>query len=146
MLAFLERFERLIAWLLAILLVFVILLATLDLTVDLVKNVVYIPPHFLIGVDQLLEMFGLFLIILLGLELLEMVKAYFHDDVIHVEVVLIVALIALARKVIVLEFHEPTPGTFLGVAALVLSLAGSYRLIIRFLNDGGGETIPRKKG
>ena len=135
MLGFLKRFEILIAWVLAILLVLVILLATIDLAVDIVKTVVYISPRFLVPVDQLLQMFGMFLIILLGLELLEMVKAFFQEDVIHVEVVLIVALIALARKVIILELHEPTPGILAGMAALILSVAGSYRLIMRFLNE-----------
>jgi uncharacterized membrane protein (DUF373 family) len=100
-----------------------------------VKTVIYLSPHFLVAVDQMLQMFGLFLIILLGLELLEMVKAFFQEDVIHVEVVLIVALIALARKVIILELHEPTAGILAGMAALILSVAGSYRLIMRFLSE-----------
>jgi uncharacterized membrane protein (DUF373 family) len=135
MLTFLKRFEILIAWVLAILLVLVILLATIDLAVEIIKTVFYVSPHFLVAVDELLKMFGLFLIILLGLELLEMVKAFFQEDVIHVEVVLIVALIALARKVIILELHEPTPGILAGMAALILSVAVSYRLIMRFLTE-----------
>src|SRR6476620_11806986 len=136
MLAYLKHFERLIAWVLAILLAAVILLGTVDLTVNLIKDVLYTAPHHLVGIDQMLDLFGLFLIVLLGLELLEMVKAYLHDDIIHAEVVLIVALIALARKVIIMEFHEPTPLTLVGVAVLVLSLAISYRLVMPVLRDG----------
>ena len=123
MLEHLKRFERLIAWVLAILLTVVILLGTVDLTVKLVQDVLYTAPHHLVGIDQMLDLFGLFLIVLLGLELLQMVKAYLHDEFIHVEVVLIVALIALARKVIIMEFKEPTPLTLIGMAVLVLSLA-----------------------
>src|SRR6516162_9516053 len=104
MLTLLKRFERLIAWVLAVLLLSVILLATIDLAVDLVKTVIFETPHFLVGVNQLLGLFGWFLLILLGLELLESVKSFLQDDLIHVEVVLIVAIIALARKVIILEF------------------------------------------
>src|SRR5689334_3000828 len=114
MLALLERFERLIARFLAILLVLVITLATIDLTVHLIKSVLNRTPRFLIGVDQLFELFGSFLIILLGLELLETVKAYLRDDLIHVEVVLMMALIALARKVIILEFKDTTPLMLVG--------------------------------
>jgi|SRR5579862_1514135 len=144
MLTILKRFEHLIAWVLAIFLMLVTLLATVDLTVDLIKNVLYVPPHFLVGVDQVLDLFGLFLIILLGLELLETIKAYFREDVIHVEAVLIVAIIALARKVIILEFKEPSPLMLLGVAALVLSLAGSYRLIMQVLGSGAGSSFEKK--
>jgi uncharacterized membrane protein (DUF373 family) len=143
MLTLLKRFERLIAWVLAVLLLSVILLATIDLAVDLVKTVIFVAPHFLVGVNQLLSLFGWFLLILLGLELLESVKSFLQDDLIHVEVVLIVAIIALARKVIILEFKEPTPITLVGIAALVLALAVSYRLIIDVLRDD--ETKRGKK-
>jgi uncharacterized membrane protein (DUF373 family) len=136
MLAHLKRFERFIAWILSGLLVLVILLATLDLAVTLIKKAVYGEPHFLISVDQLLGVLGLFLIILLGLELLETVKAYLQDDLIHVEVVLMVAIIALVRKVIVLEFREPSPLVLVGIAALILSIAVSYRMIMHILRGG----------
>src|SRR5215467_12599850 len=109
MLTYLQRFERLIAWILAGLLALVILLATVDLAVNVIKRAYYNTPRFLLEVDQLLDLFGLFLIIVLGLELLETVKAYLQEDVIHVEVVLIAAIIALARKVIILEVKEPSP-------------------------------------
>jgi uncharacterized membrane protein (DUF373 family) len=144
MLTLLKRFERLIAWILAVLLAAVILLTTVGLAVDLFKSALRIAPHFLVGVDKLLDLFGLFLIILLGLELLEMVKAYLRDDVIHVEVVLIVVLIALARKVIILEFKEPSPITLLGIAALVIALAVSYKLIIQVLRDDAVNSGEKK--
>jgi uncharacterized membrane protein (DUF373 family) len=145
MLTHLRRFERLIAWILAILLVLVILLATVDLAAILLKNLLYVEPHFLIGIDQLLNLFGLFLIILLGLELLETVKAYLKDDLIRVEAVVIVAIIALARKVIVLELKEPSPLALVGLAALVLSLAASYRLIMPILRSGAGGSLEKKE-
>lgn len=139
MLRYLRHFERLIAWVLAALLMSVILLATIDLAVHLVKTAVFVEPHFLVAVDQLLDLFGLFLIVVLGLELLETVRAYLRDDLIHVEVVLIVAIIALARKVIILELKDSTPLTLFGVAALVISLGVSYRLIMQVLNGSDGS-------
>jgi uncharacterized membrane protein (DUF373 family) len=144
MLAYLKRFERLIAWILAVLLALVISLATVDLAVDLIKNVLYETPRFLIRIDQLLNLFGFFLIIVLGLELLETVKAYLRDDIIRVEVVLIVAIIALARKVIILEFKEPTPLTLLGLAALVICLAVAYRLIMHVMRSDADSTAEKK--
>ena len=73
----------------------------------------------------------------------ETVKAYLRDDVIHVEVVLIVAIIALARKVIILELKEPSPLTLVGLAALVVSLAFSYRLIMQVLSSR--QLFPEKQ-
>jgi uncharacterized membrane protein (DUF373 family) len=145
MLRHLKRFERLIAWILAVLLISVILLATVDLAVNIVKALVFVAPRFLIGVDQLLDIFGMFLIVVLGLELLETVRAYLQDDLIHVEVVLIVAIIALARKVIILELKDPTPLTLFGVAALIISLGASYRLIMHVLLSTSNSSVEKKQ-
>lgn len=144
MLALMERFDRLIAWVLAVLLMLVVLLATVHLAVTLFQDVFYRSPRFLIGIDQVLDVLGFFLIILLGLELLESVRAYLRDDLIHVEVVLIVAIIALARKVIILEAKETAPLTIVGLAALVLALSISYRLISQAIRNGAGSSAEKK--
>jgi uncharacterized membrane protein (DUF373 family) len=133
MLASLKIFQRIIAGVLAALIALVILLATVDLGVNLFKDIFFNAPRFLIGVEELFGIFGQFLIILLGFELLETVEAYLRDDVIHVEVVLIVALIALARKVIVVEAAMVPGSTMLGMGALMLSLAVSYWLVMQVL-------------
>jgi uncharacterized membrane protein (DUF373 family) len=145
MLAYLKRFERLIAWVLVVLLVCVILLATVDLAVSLIKEVLFVKPHFLVGVDQLLQLFGFFLVIVLGLELLESISTYLREDLIHVEVVLIVAIIALARKVVILELKEPTPLALLGLATLVIALSVSYWLIMRVMRGNMDSSASRKR-
>jgi uncharacterized membrane protein (DUF373 family) len=67
-----------------------------------------------------------FLLVLIGVELLETLRACLKKDVIHVRVVLEVALIAMARKVIIAE-PAAVPGlTLLGVAALILALAIAF--------------------
>jgi uncharacterized membrane protein (DUF373 family) len=144
MLALMERFDRLIAWVLAILLMLVILLATAHLAVTLFQDVFYQSPRFLVPIDQVLDLLGFFLIVLLALELLESVRAYLRDDLIHVEVVLIVAIIALARKVIILDAKETAPLTIVGLAALVLALSASYRLISQAVRTDAGSS-PEKK-
>jgi uncharacterized membrane protein (DUF373 family) len=59
-------------------------------------------------------------------ELLETLKAYLKKDVIHVRVVLEVALIAMARKVIIEEPNSVPGLTLLGIAALILALSMAY--------------------
>ena len=74
----------------------------------------------------LLEIFSFFLLILIGVELIETLKAYLKKDVIHVRLVLEVALIAMARKVIILEPNSVPGSTMFGVAAIIFALAVAF--------------------
>lgn len=103
----------------------VVLLSTVHLGVLIVDEVLA-PPRFLIRVQGLLEIFGYFLLVLIGVELLETLKAYLRKDVIHVRVVLEVALIAMARKVIIEEPNTVPAVTLLGIAALILALGIAF--------------------
>jgi uncharacterized membrane protein (DUF373 family) len=55
------------------------------------------------GWASLLDVFGYFLLVLIGVELLETLRSYMKKDAIHVRVVLEVALIAMARKAVIAE-------------------------------------------
>jgi len=121
----LGRIQRGAVMVLGGMLAVVVVLSTLHLG-KLIGEEIWQPPRFLIPVDGLIEVFGYFLLVLIGVELLETLRAYLRKDVIHVRVVLEVALIAMARKAII---EEPTaiPGlTLLGVAAMILALAIAY--------------------
>lgn len=110
---------------LAGMLVVVMLLSTAHLAV-LIGEEIWKPPRWLIPVQGLLDIFGYFLLVLIGVELLETLKAYVRKDVIHVRVVLEVALIAMARKVIIEEPNAVSSLTLLGIAALILALAVAF--------------------
>jgi len=117
----LAKTQKFLVLVLALMLVVVVVLSTLHLAV-LIGHEVWEPPRFLIPVQGLLDIFGYFLLVLIGVELLETLKAYLKKDVLHVRVVLEVALIAMARKVII-EEPNATPGlTLFAVAALILAL------------------------
>lgn len=110
---------------LAGMLVVVVVLSTVHLG-KLITEEVWKPPRFLIPVQGLLEIFGYFLLVLIGVELLETLKAYLKKDVIHVRVVLEVALIAMARKVIIEEPNSVSSLTLFGIAALILALGVAF--------------------
>jgi uncharacterized membrane protein (DUF373 family) len=99
----------------------VMVLSTVHLGV-LIGDEIQKPPRGLIPVQGLLEIFGYFLLVLIGVELIETLKAYVKKDVIHVRVVLEVALIAMARKVIIEEPNNVSSLTLFGIAALILAL------------------------
>jgi uncharacterized membrane protein (DUF373 family) len=121
----LTKIQKFIVFALAGMLAVVVMLSTLHLGV-LIAQEIWEPPRFLIRVQGLLEIFGYFLLVLIGVELLETLKAYLKKDVIHVRVVLEVALIAMARKVIIEEPNSVPSLTLLGIAALILALGIAF--------------------
>jgi uncharacterized membrane protein (DUF373 family) len=121
----LTKTQKLIALVLGVLLIVVVALSTADLGF-LIAQDIWKPPRFLIPVQGLLEIFSFFLVILIGVELLETLKAYVKKDVIHVRLVLEVALIAMARKVIILEPNSVTAPTLFGMAALISALGVAF--------------------
>jgi uncharacterized membrane protein (DUF373 family) len=123
----LRIFERIIFITLIVLLGIVVLSSTIDLARQILIDV-FSPPLFSLQGSQLLEIIGLVLLIMIGVELVETIKTYFNERVVHVEVVLEVALIAIARKVIIVDVKEFSAETLLGVAALVIALAVGYYL------------------
>jgi uncharacterized membrane protein (DUF373 family) len=121
----LTKAQKLIAFVLGILLIVVVALSTVHLGF-LIAQEIWAPPRFLIPVQGLLEIFSFFLLVLIGVELLETLKAYLRKDVIHIRIVLEVALIAMARKVIILEPNSVPGWTLLGLAALIFALAVAF--------------------
>ncbi len=75
--------------------------------------------------------FGGALLVLLGLELLETVRTYFTEHRIRLEVIMIVAMIAVSRHIIVIDFEHADGLWLVGVASLVLALSAAYYLVKR---------------
>lgn len=124
---FLKFFERLVVGSLILMMIVVILLSTIELGRILVVDIIT-PPQFLLDINELLDIFGFFMLILIGVELLETIRAYLNEHEVHVEIVLEVALIAVARKVVIIDVKEYSPETLLAIAAIVMALAGAYFL------------------
>ncbi len=138
----LKLFERLIVGSLILMMMVVILLSTFELGRILVLDIIT-PPSYLLDINELLDVFGFFMLILIGVELLETIRAYLNEHEVHVEIVLEVALIAVARKVVIIDVKEYSPQTLLAIAAIVLSLAGAYYLQKQIRNRH--EIKPLKK-
>ena len=125
-----RKFERLMTSTLLILMSLVVLLSIGDLVLRLVADILS-PPVFLIEMNELLEIFGFFLLVMIGLELLETLKVYKDLSAVRAEVILLVALIAISRKMVTIELKEVSGVSLLGLAALILSLGVAYSLIKR---------------
>jgi uncharacterized membrane protein (DUF373 family) len=127
---YLERVERFVVSSLLVMMVVVVCLATLDLAWLLLKDIIT-PPRLLLEIDELLDVFGLFLLVLIGIELLDSIRIYREQKSVHVEVVMTVAMIAIARKVIILDIKEISSLSLLGIAAIIAALSLGYFLIRR---------------
>ncbi|WP_445635117.1 Phosphate-starvation-inducible E-like protein [Nostoc sp. DSM 114161] len=124
-----ENVEVLVSKVLSLLMVVVILVAIGDLGFFLYKELFTIPYGKFN--TTLYKIFGLFLNILIALEILENITGYLRKHVIQVELVIVTSLIAVARKIIILDL-EKVPGIdIIGLGIAILALSISY-LIIRF--------------
>jgi uncharacterized membrane protein (DUF373 family) len=127
---YLEKVERLVVSSLLVMMVSVVFLSTVELGWIIIKDIIT-PPVFLLDINELLDIFGMFLLVLIGVELLETVKMYLSEKTVHVEVVFTVAMIAIARKVIILDVKELSSLTLIGIGAIVLALSIGYYLLKR---------------
>src|SRR5262250_1258123 len=125
-------FEIIIVAALQVLLVILIVMATITLYglfFDGVRNNIHeiASSEDLHGVLQ--RAIGGVLIVILGLELMETLKTYFSEHYIRVEVILIVAIIAVGRHIIKLDFEHVTASVLVGLSALMIALAAGYFLV-----------------
>jgi len=134
-------FERYVVLALLGLMLIAVFAATIELAVILAQQLLE-PPFLLLNLHELLEVFGSFLMVLIGLELLETIRAYLEQDKIHVEVVFLVAMVAIARKVIILDPEEMKADMLFGVSAVILALSAGYFLLDRALNPRRNDPSP----
>jgi uncharacterized membrane protein (DUF373 family) len=130
MLILLKRFEHCIVLSLILMMIVVVLLSTIELGWLIVKDMLT-PPIVLLEIDELLELFGFFMLVLIGIELLETIRAYYVDHSVHAEIVIKVAIIAIARKIIILDVKDLPSLTLIGIAAIVIALSAAYYVLKR---------------
>lgn len=87
--------------------------------------------------DQFLSLFSFMLLVLIGVELVEAVQLFLSDAHVHVEFLILIALTAICRKILILDVTKAPALTLVGIAALVVALAGAYFLIRGRLPDNG---------
>jgi uncharacterized membrane protein (DUF373 family) len=123
-----HSYERQLAKILALLLAVVIGIATIELLFQSGIKVAQWQTDWFDG--SLIKLLDRLLLIFIALEVLQNVMAYLRDQVVQIELVLLTALTAVARKVIVLP-----PGTedkaplMTGFGLLVVGLAVAYWLV-----------------
>ncbi len=125
---YLNLFERGIYLILIFLLAFVVLFAMVELFY-VVFTGIFDDTAFRLETHEFLNLLGYFLLVLIGIELLDTIKAYITKHEIHVEVIILLAVIALSRKLILFDPTTTTEATLIGIAVAIASLGVGYYLI-----------------
>lgn len=127
-------FERGVLYAAQLLLVLVILLAVSQLWYllviairDRLGDIDSIP----LLTEAVQRSFAGILLIILGLELLETLRVYFTHHRVRLEIILVVAIIAVGRHIINLDIEHMSGPSLAGVAALIIGVTGGYYLVRR---------------
>ena len=115
--------------LLAVLMTAIILWGVADILLVLYRDLMT-PPLMLLTISDILELFGTFMAVLISIEIFINIIIYLRDDVIHVKIVMATALMAISRKIIIMDFTKTSSDYILAVAAVTLAISVGYWLVI----------------
>jgi len=125
--------ERLIIRALILMLLITIALGTAELGRVLILDIMT-PVYGLLDIPTVFDIFGIVLVILIGIELLKSMKMFLTEEKVRPELVIEVAMIALCNKVITLDVSHLPGSVPIGIAALMLALSLAY-LVLRRVNS-----------
>lgn len=122
--------ERVVVGALLVLLMVTILVGTVIVGWSLLEDLLGF--HALVDNPKaLFDVFGLFVAVLVGVELLRILRHLVSSHEVDTELVVETALIALCNKVITLNLSDASWTTLLGIAALIVALAGAMQVLRR---------------
>ena len=139
----LRTLEIAIIWILIIMMALVLLIFIVQLGYSVFIYLTDEPFHIL-DEKMMMGLLGSILIVLIGIELLDTIKIYLKDDVVHVEIVILVAIIALARKIIVMDLDKYSYGMLIGMGVMLVALSVGYYLI-KYADRNLSVPFPLKK-
>jgi uncharacterized membrane protein (DUF373 family) len=122
---------------LAVLMTLLILLGVIDVGWMLFEKSMAASPRFVLSISDILATFGAFMAVLIAIEIFVNIVMYLREDVIHVKIVVATALMAIARKVIIMDFEKTSAEFVWATATVILATAIAYWL----LSKGEGVSV-----
>lgn len=83
----------------------------------------------LLEITDILKNFAAFLAVLIAIEIYQNIVLYLRADEIPIKLVIATALMAIARKLIIIDFKEITPLYVFATATVVFALGITYYLV-----------------
>jgi uncharacterized membrane protein (DUF373 family) len=134
LIGFLHKVIKIAVKVLAVLMVVVIFWGVADVVYVLYHNLMD-PPKMLLNISDIFKTFAAFLAVLIAIEIYQNIVLYLRTDIIPIKLVVATALMAIARKVIIIDYNELTPMYIFAIAAIVLSLGITYYLVGKLHNE-----------
>ncbi len=123
-----ESFEKIISSFLVVIMGVVVISATIELSTIIIKDL-FEPPGLLLGISELFEIFGLFLMVMIAIELMSSIQMYHTNKVVYIEMMFLIAITAVTRKIVVLDANEIEPIALLGIAAILAALVAGFYVV-----------------
>jgi uncharacterized membrane protein (DUF373 family) len=127
----LDKFETIISTILLLVAMFIVSFQTLELIWELITS--FITRIKEVGLEYRPEytqtVVVLFFSILLTLEIIETIKVFRHDHQAKIEIILIVVMIAISRKILAMDTQGSHVEEELATAALIVAFSLSYFLV-----------------
>lgn len=130
--------------LLGLMMVLVIVFGVVDVVWTIYQRFVA-EPRFILTMGDILVTFGAFMVVLIAIEIFQNIILYLRDDVIHVKIVLATALMAIARKVIILDYDELAPMYIIATGVVLLATGITYFFVHKLPEDLQLEPSHRKQ-
>lgn len=116
--------------LMAVLMALVIIMAVFDVVYVLYQRL-SAPPRLLLNYNDLFDVFGAFMLVLIAIEIFINIRLYLGSNVIPIQLVVATALMAIARKVIVLDLADTDALDIFAIGTVVLALGLTYWLVAK---------------
>ncbi|MCR9515829.1 phosphate-starvation-inducible PsiE family protein [Vibrio alginolyticus] len=136
-----KKLQIVIHWsvrVLSIVMLFVIVMGVIDVAWTIYQKLIT-PPKLILTISDMLATFGAFMAVLIAIEIFINITIYLRENVIHVKIVMATALMAISRKVIIIDFETLSPMYLIGIAAVVLSMSLGYWLNHKLPNKSHTE-------
>lgn len=119
---------------LAVLMVLVIFWGVADVLYVMHKQLME-PPFLLLSLSDIFKTFAAFLAVLIAIEIFQNIVLYLRTDVFPLRLVIATALMAMARKVIIIDFKFVVPMHMFALASIILALGITYYLLGKNKDD-----------
>ena len=124
----LHRVIRVCVKALSLIMVFVIALGVVDVVYELFYALRE-PPILHLNVNEMFAIFGTFMVVLIAIEIFINIRLYLGSNTLPIKLVIGTALMAIARKVIVLDLEKIEAQYVFAIGVVVVALGVSYWLV-----------------
>lgn len=127
-----EYFERYVIMILLVLMAIVIMVSLYELCVLIFREIFIFKnknAHTLFAENNILQVLSFIMLVVISLELFETIKLYLDKHVISADFIILVALTAVARKIIIMDYSNVDPILIVGMGVIVIALSLGYYFI-----------------